>query len=279
MFLKNVVVFVDPSPAGEARTRYAVKLCLRHGARLIGIFVAPSGWQGNPADSYARGHDAIRELIERHRAEELAASDAASRSFAALTAPDDISFEFRIIRDDATEHAKLHSLHADLVIVGHPRPGGLPEQWSADGLLLATGVPVLIVPDRWTGETIAERILLGWNASREARRAITDSLPLLAAAQSVAVVVVDPARNERHGEEPGADVALYLSRHGATVTVVQIQSDGLPVADVILEHALQHQIDLIVVGAYSHARSREAIFGGVTRSLLKKATIPILIAH
>ncbi|WP_244519934.1 MULTISPECIES: universal stress protein [unclassified Ensifer] len=280
MSLKTILVFVDFSPSGEARTRYAVNLCLRHGAHLIGVYVAPAGWRGDRAGCYVRGQDAIRQLINQHKAEEAIASEAALECFKAVTRREDINFDFRIIREsDANEHAKLHSLHADLIIVGFPGPGGLPGNWSPEDMLLATGVPLLIVPDTWNPDSIAERILLGWNASREARRAITDSLPLLATAQSVSVVVVDSENNPRHGEEPGADVALYLSRHGAKVTVEHARSAGHSTAEVLQMAAKRNNSDLLVVGAYSHSRSRQAIFGGVTRALLANVTIPLLIAH
>lgn len=279
MAIKNIAVFVEPSRAGAARARYAVELALRHGSHLIGIFVAPSGWHGDPAESFVRGSEAIQRLIERHKAAEIAISSTASQSFDAAIRRAEISFEFRIIREIDADDVKLHSLHADLVIVGDPRPGGLPDNWSAETLLLATGVPFLILPDGWKAGTIAERVLVAWNASREARRAVWDSLSLLTTAQSVSVVIVDPQKNPRHGDEPGADVATYLSRHDVRVTVEQMDSNGSAVADVISDYADRNKIDLIVLGAYSHARSREIIFGGVTRSLLKSATIPILIAH
>ena len=279
MPLKNIAVFVDLTQTGVVRARYAVELALRHGGHLIGIFVAPSGWHIDPAESYVRGREAIRRLIDDHNAKEAAASKAASQSFNAATAREDISFEFRIVRENDADDAKLHSLHADLVIASHPGPGGLPDNWSAESLLLATGVPFLILPDGWSAGTVAERVLVAWNASREARRAISDSLPLLTAARSVSVIIVDPAKNLRHGEEPGADIATYLSRHGAKVTVEQIDSNGAPVADVILSYASRNNIDLIVLGAYSHSRIREIVFGGVTQSLLRDAAVPLLIAH
>ncbi len=164
------------------------------------------------------------------------------------------------------------------MIVGGPRPGGLPSDWSAEALLLATGVPFLLLPEPWTGSA-AEHVVVAWNASREARRAIADALPFLVGALSVTILVVDPQKNPRHGEEPGADVAHYLTRHGAKVVVEQVQSHGEPIAKVILAYAERHNTDLIVVGAYSHARTTEMIFGGVTRSLLRDAAVPLLIAH
>lgn len=279
MPLKTIAVFVDPSAVGEARTAYAVKLAFRHRAHLIGIFAVPSGWDGNPSASFVRGQAAIRQLIEQHAASELAATNAANRSFSTVSTREVISFEFRYLRQgDANEGTTLNALHSDLVIVGGPELSGLPREWSAEGLLLATGVPFLILPEHWT-EPAAEHVIVAWNASREARRAIADALPLLVSALSVTILMVDPQKNARHGEEPGADVALYLSRHGAKVVVEQVRSNGEPVGDVILGFAKRHNNDLIVVGAYSHARTAEMIFGGVTRHLLRDSAIPLLIAH
>jgi nucleotide-binding universal stress UspA family protein len=96
----------------------------------------------------------------------------------------------------------------------------------------------------------------------------------------VTLLVVDSdERGGRHGEEPGADIALYLARHGARVEVEQASSQGFPVADIILSHAANHGVDLIVIGAYSHARSIETLFGGVTRTVLKHAAVPVLMSR
>ncbi|MCG6206526.1 universal stress protein [Rhodopseudomonas sp. HC1] len=146
-------------------------------------------------------------------------------------------------------------------------------------MLLSSGVPHLIVPQGWHDGPVATKVLLAWNGSREARRAITDSLPILKAAESVAVVVIDAGKNPLHGPEPGADIAHLLSRHGVTARVEQLQSKGTPVADVIRRFAADDRSDLIVLGAFSHSPKRELLFGGVTRSLLGVVTIPMLIAH
>ena len=93
------------------------------------------------------------------------------------------------------------------------------------------------------------------------------------------LVVDSEGRAGRHGEEPGADIALYLARHGARVEVEQVLSQGAPVADIILSYAAEHGVDLIVIGAYSHARSVEMMFGGVTRTVLKRAPVPVLMSR
>jgi nucleotide-binding universal stress UspA family protein len=279
MPFKSIAVFVEPTPAGEARISYAASLACRHGAHLIGIFMVPSMFSGSPAESFVQGRQAVRDVIAIHQARAAEAIEAAKRTLSAVCGRENISFEFRSLpQGDFGEDVALNSLHADLMIAGGQRGGGLPIEWSAEALLLATGVPFLLLPEIWTG-SIAEHVLVAWNASREARRAIADALPFLVEAKSVTILLVDPRKNSRHGEEPGADVAHYLSRHGAKVAVELAASHGKPVAKVILDYAERHAADLIVLGAYSHARTTQMLFGGVTRSLLRDAAVPLLIAH
>jgi nucleotide-binding universal stress UspA family protein len=104
-------------------------------------------------------------------------------------------------------------------------------------------------------------------------------MSLLAAARTVTVLLVDPAEGRRHGEEPGADIARHLARHGAHVHVERVASNGAPIAQVILGHAVQSGSDLLVVGAYSHARLRELLFGGATRTFLAQMPVPVLVSR
>jgi nucleotide-binding universal stress UspA family protein len=166
------------------------------------------------------------------------------------------------------------------VVIGQRELQELPGYFSPEKLLLASGAPILVIPTGWKCEPIGKKILIGWNASREARRAVADALPFLVAARSVTLLVVDSdERAGRHGEEPGADIALYLARHGVHVEVEQVSSHGAAVAEIIQSSAADHGVDLIVIGAYSHARSVEMVFGGVTRTLLKQTPIPVLMSR
>ena len=277
----NIAVFLDDSPEGEQIGMRAVELARRCGAHLIGIHGVANGPAGHASDDFVRGRGAIDSVIARHRAAEEKTVSAVGRRFTARALKQGVRSEFRVIRGDrADDDTVLHSLHCDLVVIGHPDPHGLPEGWSPERLLMASGVPILIIPDRWKSERLGTNILACWNASREARRAMADAMPFLGAAQSVTVLVVDPAaRAHKHGEEPGADIALYLARHGAHVEVECATSRGAPVAEVILSRAVERGSDLIVIGAYSHARWAELIFGGVTRTLLKQMPIPILVSR
>jgi nucleotide-binding universal stress UspA family protein len=281
MALKNIGVFIDATPEGEKRVDYAATLAHECGAHLAGIHVVSASHPEHRTDYFVLGEQAIRAWLAWQAAADEALTKAVRQRFEAISARHDVSAEFRVIRRGGPdEDLILSSLHSDLVVIGQRELHELPGYLSPEGLLLASGAPILVVPIGWKSESIGKKILVGWNASREARRAVADALPFLVAASSVTLLVVDSnKRADRHGEEPGADIALYLARHGAHVEIEQVSSRGSPVADIILSHAADHGVDLIVIGAYSHARSVEVMFGGVTRTLLKQAPIPVLMSR
>jgi nucleotide-binding universal stress UspA family protein len=281
MALKNIEVFIDATPEGERRADYAATLAHQCGAHLAGIHVVSAGRPEHRTDSFAIGEKAIRSSLAWQEASDDALATTVRQRFEAISAQRDVSPEFRAIRRGGPdEDLILCSLHSDLVVIGQRELHELPGYLSPERLLLASGAPILVVPSGWKSGPIGKKILVGWNASREARRAVSDALPFLVAAQSVTLLVVDSnKRTDRHGEEPGADIALYLARHGAHVEVEQASSHGSPVADILLSFAADHSMDLIVIGAYSHARSVEVVFGGVTRTLLKQAPIPVLMSR
>ena len=280
---KTIAVFLDASSSGTRRASYAAAMAQRWSARLVGVHVISAGAMPHPSTSFVRGDEAIRRVIAREDQLDAAADAAAAlvgTHFRALCARSDVPGEFRPIgRGKTAEEAIVNSLHSDLIVVGHPEPNGLPDDMPPERILLASGVPVLIVPNAWRSETIGERILVGWNASRQARRAISDAMAFLVAARSVTVLVIDPAGHHRDGEEPGADIALNLARHGARVDLDQVTSNGSPIAQIILGYAVRNGSDLLVVGAYSHARLREIILGGATRTLLSQMPVPVLISR
>jgi len=281
MAYKDIVVFVDASPASMYRLRIAAGLARRYAAHLIGVYVVPGNIDHHASDGFVRGEGGVREVLERYRLAEKRAAIQVGRQFADLVEHDDVQAEFRLIWNTAGDRSViLNSLYADLVVVGQTEPHGLPQHWLPDHLLLASGVPMLVVPNAWASDKIGERIVIAWNASKEARRATTDALPLLSTAQAVRILVVDAAKDpDRHGEEPGANIALHLARHGAQVEVEQLQTNGRTTADVILAATSRHGADLIVMGAHSHSRSRQLLFGSVTRAILTDTAIPVLISH
>jgi nucleotide-binding universal stress UspA family protein len=278
---RDIAVFLDASQAGARIGRHAARLAKRHEAHLVGVYGVARDEEGPHAAGYVRGTQAIREVIDRRRALDEQKVLSAGRYLAELGREYGISYEFRVVwSDDPKDDASLRALHCDLIVSAQPRPAGLPASWTGERLLLATGIPVLLIPDDWAGETVGETVLIAWNRSREARRAVGDALPFVAAADRVTVLVVDGDRNPEHfGESPGANLVEHLSRHEAKVDLASVSSQGVPVAEVIAAQARERGADLLVIGAYSRPRATELLFGGVTRSLLSDSPIPMLIAH
>jgi nucleotide-binding universal stress UspA family protein len=173
----------------------------------------------------------------------------------------------------------MHARYRDLAVLGQEYPDEPQGNgWTAalEGALLSPGRPILVVPYAGRFSGIGSRVLVGWNAGRGAAHAIHDALPFIANADTISIVAVDPKHgNPGHGNAPAAD----LARHGLRVTAMQATSGGLDPSDVLLNYAANQSSDLIVVGGYGHSRARKIVFGGVTRDLLRDATVPVLMSH
>jgi len=155
-----------------------------------------------------------------------------------------------------------------------PGVRGLPEHVALHGAR-----PVLVVPEAYNGEPIPGTAMVGWDGSMQAIRAIDGALPLLQRAGNVKLALINPdTLSDLHGEEPGADMALYLARHGVQVDVI-VERTHFAAGDALLSLARAAGAGLLVTGAYGHSRYREWVLGGVTRELLEHAPMPLLLAH
>jgi nucleotide-binding universal stress UspA family protein len=280
---KTITVFLDASPSGDRRARQAAAFAKRWQAHLVGIHVVYKGVSPHPAMAYARSEKAIAGVVRHERRIDEACEGATAEvgdRFAALCAELKVSAEFRPIKRDKTADAAIiSSLHSDMLVIGHPEPNGLPDDMSAERILLASGVPLLIVPNAWRGERIGEKIMIGWNASPEARRAVADAMCLLVGASWVKALVVDPDGCKWLGGEAGCDIVQHLGRHGAWAELVEVASRGRSIAEVILAEAEASGADLLVCGARNPAHLREIVFGNATRKLLTKMPVPVLVSR
>lgn len=168
---------------------------------------------------------------------------------------------------------------ADLVVVSAPRepydPYRRPDVAEA---ILRAGRPFLIVPDS-VPELKADRIVVGWKATREARRAVTDAMPLLSRASAVTIVEVCESEDGQAALSEAEELRRFLEKHGVKSCYEFITRTGRSVGQQLLQIAHQTNSDLIVAGAYGHTRLGEWIFGGATRDLLTKADICCLMSH
>jgi len=175
----------------------------------------------------------------------------------------------------------VHAYYADLVVIARPESAGQTAgpPGLAESLVLSSGRPIIVFPPRDKVSGV-RRILVGWNATRESIRAVADAMPLLVRAEAVEVLVVDHQRRpEGHGQEPGADIARHLTHHGAKVEVRRLPSEGKDVGRLLLSQATAFGADLLVMGAYGHTHLREWMFGGVTRTVLYEAGLPVLMSR
>ena len=158
------------------------------------------------------------------------------------------------------------------------REKSLPDEVVAEGALFESGRPVIFVPFIQKAGLKLDRVMLCWDGSRAATRAIADSLPLLRKAKQVEIVMV-ASKGGKSDEIAGADLGQHLARHGLKVDVKRITSPDIDVPSTILSYAADSSADMIVMGGYGHSRLREFVLGGVTRGLLESMTVPVLMSH
>ncbi len=167
----------------------------------------------------------------------------------------------------------------DLAIVGQPeREKSAPEEVVDEGVLFESGRPVIFVPYIQKAALKLDRVMVCWDGSRAATRAIADSMSFLHKAKKVEIVMV-ASKASKDGDIPGVDLGQHLARHGLKVEVKRITSPDIDVSSTILSYAADSNADMIVMGGYGHSRLREFILGGVTRSILKSMTVPALMSH
>ncbi len=281
MAYKTILVHCDGGTATTARLGLAAGLAERYQAHLVGLHVRMP-FNLPVYDSVGAG---VSETLVRDYEEAVQANESAtSRVFADVLDGRTVSKEWRSQEGYPNDVVALNARYADLTVVGQHDPGlesrfFLPSDLP-ESVTVASGRGTLVVPFVGTSKAIGGNILLCWNASREAARAATEALPLLRAASTVTVLVVEPKSSSiGHGPEPGADVAVWLSRHGVKVTVQRDAAPDADVGSVIMSRAMDHGCDLIVMGIYGHSRLREVILGGASRTLLSSMTVPVFMAH
>ncbi|HZW13392.1 MAG TPA: universal stress protein [Noviherbaspirillum sp.] len=279
MTYKTILVHVDDAANVEARIELAANLAKAEDAHLIGTAMTGVSrflFETMSADAGTAGIAPFLDTIRQRTERQLTPFENIARRAGVG------SFEKRMTDDEAAGGLSLQARYSDLVIVGQYDPEGnapstyadLPEYVTING-----GSPVLIVPYTGAFKDTGERALIAWDASMEATKAVHSAIPLLRRAKNVDVVVFNARKDAGvHGEQPGADIGLYLARHNIKVNVID-QSTEVDVGNALLSLAANQNSDLLVMGCYGHSRFREVLLGGPTRTVLQTMTIPVLTAH
>ena len=261
MSIKSILVVVSGAEEDNAALSLAFTLAQTHSAHVATLYVKPVVM----VYSDGMGFDMTPSVIEAQQAYLQAAADKAESVTKAQAAKAGVTIEWRCEEGDELSVAASHARVSDLVLAS-------PE--VARDLMFEAGVPVLAVP-QGASDQLAKRVLVAWNGSREAARAVRDSRVFLKSAEQVIVAVFDPP----HGKGMGHDIAGLLAHHGANVSVREMLSDGDNIGDLLLEEAKANGCGLIVMGGYGHSRFREWVLGGVTDAILNEAGLPVLISH
>ncbi|HEY0183746.1 MAG TPA: universal stress protein [Rhodopila sp.] len=285
MNFKNVLVYLDGSDRSEVIMQMAASFAKRHEARLSGLHVVgfplPTQTGTDSIDAFGklcppRSLAMIREFA-------LATADRAETIFREQLNRTGLSGDWHAPEGMVAYTAGIHARDFDLTIAGQIDPAHPPlgtRRLVPEALLLESGRPVLILPCIGQFDTIGENVLIGWNRSREAARAMNDALPILEKARSVAVLTCVSGQPEPRNDEPDpASIVSHLACHGVAATASIQEIGTATVAVALLDHAARNPTDLLVMGGYGRSRLREVILGGTTRAILREMTLPVFIAH
>jgi nucleotide-binding universal stress UspA family protein len=280
MAYQDLLVHLDDSKGCGPRVDAAVRLARQHGAHLTGVYPIVE----IPLLHYIR-RQIPRDVQASMDAEAQRHAETALKGFREAAERGGVSYETRTDHALDTTLARVLSMHAryaDLAVLGQVNPEGPPYVGRPvlEEVVLSSGRPALIVPYDDAPDTFAERALIAWDASREAARAVSDAMPILEQATAVLVVSINPVREPAgQGGLPGAAIARHLARHDLEVEAQSVKTDAMEVGEALLSFAAERACDLLVMGAYAHSRMRELVLGGATRTVLKKMTLPVLMAH
>lgn len=277
---KDVVVYVNAVDIGANAQRifYAGALAKHWNAHVAVAFV-PEDLTLAAHAGFARG-TAIADMLDKLKIRREESESEVRSAVNDVKARFGVSCELRLCDGQTGEALMLHARHAAIAILGSSRRPD--RQVSAltlsEDVIFASGRPSILVPSEWSVGRPIGKVVVGWNGSREAARAISDAMPFLIAAAEVRVIVVsEPKISRLLGHDPGTDISRHLARYG--VSLVLEQFDSANAGDQPLTSARQIDADLIVVGAYGQPKISEFAFGSATQTLLANADRPVMLSR
>lgn len=269
----NLTVGADRDPVAQ----FAVSIAATFQAHIAGIafaydpVITPTVMDGLSAA-----------WVDAQRTENHAAAQEAIDRFEAAAKREGLAAEHRIIEASLGRAAKLFgrmTRRFDLAVVGQTDPERvLPDDLLIEAALFESGRPMVVVPYIQREGLKLDRVLVCWDGSRSAARAVADSLPFLKRGKLTEIVIV-ASTGGKADELPGVDLGEHLARHDLNVEVKRLVAPDIDVSNAVLSYAADCAADFIVMGGYGHSRLREFVLGGATRGILQSMTVPVLMAH
>lgn len=274
--IKDILVGVSNTTQGRAALDYAASMALAFNAHLSGTaFVRDLVIPGSVFESAAAAYSAP------YRQESEAAAKTAIAAFEERCRRDGLAHDSTTL-DGAmlgiTDQLSRRARSFDLSILPQATPDGDDDEtFLIEAALFDSGRPVLVVPYIQVAPFRLERVIVAWDGSRSAARAVGDALPLLSRARDIEIVTVTP--DTKPAGVPAADMARHLARHGLKIELRSLTDNSIGISNCILSHAADRSADLIVMGGYGHSRLREFVLGGMTREILESMTVPTFMSH
>lgn len=280
MGYRTILAVLDTPKNAAQVTEFSIALAEQYKSHMVGLHAEALAAVPLVAPMEIPDPTTVQALQEMAHTETLNVE----KVFRDLASRNGISHEWRTLISSAGygSSALIDSARSvDLVVAAQSEASMLSESRAdLENFLFESGRPVLLVPYILKEPKPIKRVMVAWNGSREAARATFDALPFLKAAESVEIFTVDPQETSTQSAEmAGAEIAATLARHGINITVVREETHNLPASAAIENRLSDSSVDLLVMGAYSHKRWWEVLFGGVTRTLLDSMTALTLLSR
>jgi len=277
MNYRDILVVMDHAETGSARARLGAELATRWNAQLTGVFLTSDFMRQFGAGEALTGLSPadIDRILRDHAEAVQAAGESARRNFEAIARQAGAASGWMTVNGD---HADLVACarRTDLTIMPSRMTVHMSQQRvGAANVGVACGGPVLVTPHDDYAPPIGKRVLIAWNGSREASRALRDGWPFIEAAEEVHVLTVSP----RGEDGPEGMLRRLLERHQVKANLIVDPGEDESAADVVERQMAEFDVDLLIMGLYGRPRLQELVLGGVSRRLLENMPTPILVSH
>ncbi len=273
MSIKHILVSLDGQRNLAATAQTACDTAADYGAHVTGFYVIPRVSIPTYAESRIP-----EEIVRAHDEAARKDAEAAGKEFKAIADAAGCSNDWLAVKGYPESLVIDRARYSDIVIMGQAR-ASKPSPHSVaveNSVIMGCARPVVMIPKDGLSGRLGERVVVAWNGSREAVRAINDAMPLLEKATSVSVLTIDPGKDD--GDVPGAEICQYLARHGVQAEASTVKSKN-STTETLLAHAKDNGANLVIMGAYGHSRLREFVLGGATYNMLQYADVAVLLSH
>lgn len=276
MQFRDILLCVEPVRPGSVLIENAVRFAKKHEANLTGLY--PLELPEFPGYVAAQ---LPKEIIDKNRSYFMEHANDAEAAFTEACTTAGIHWDWHCLEGERAQLIIENGRLSDLILLAGGQNGGTaPTGESSSRIMLESGRPVLLLPSTPIPDDTGSRVLVAWNGRREIVRAVHDALPLLESADWVKVVMVNPDTGAAdYGDLPGSELCRHLARHDVKAEAMEVKAHGKADGAALLALADEENANLVVMGAYGHARWRELVVGGATDHVLRHAKLPVFLSH